>query len=79
MYAWGIKGFKDEGSVPCIKGVVCNGIIWKSPCTIPNVGREGSFYNVAVTEKIPNYPHAFPHTVCGDHKWIELLETLFCI
>ena len=28
---------------------------------------EGNFYNVAVTYKIPNYPYAFPETVCGDH------------
>ena len=35
--------------------------------------------NVASTNKIPNYPHALSHTVCGDHKWTELLETLFCI
>ena len=37
-------------------------------CIIPNVGCEGSLYNVASTYKIPNYPHALSHTVCGDHK-----------
>ena len=33
------------------------------------------------TYKIPNYPHALSHTVCGDQKLTEfnLLETLFCI
>ena len=34
------------------------GIIGKRPCNIPNVGCEGSFYNVAGTYKIPKYPHA---------------------
>ena len=27
-----------------------------------------SFYNIVVTYKIPNYPHALSHNVCGDHK-----------
>ena len=48
-------------------------------CIIPNVGCEGSLYNVASTYTIPNYPRALSHTVCGDHKRTELLETLFCI
>ena len=49
-------------------------------CIIPrNVGYEGSLYNVASTYKIPNYPHALSPTVCGNHKWAELPETLFCI
>ena len=50
-------------------------------CIIPNVGCEGSLYNVASIYKIPNYPHALsPHCMpCGDHKRTELLETLFCI
>ena len=48
-------------------------------CIIPNVGCEGSLYNVASTYKIPNYPHALSLTVCGDHKLTEMLETLFCI
>ena len=33
------------------------------------------FYHVAGTYKIPNYPHALSHTVCGDHKRIYFLET----
>ena len=48
-------------------------------CIIPNVGCEGSLYNVASAYKIPNYPHAWSHTVSGDHKGTELLETLLCI
>ena len=48
-------------------------------CIIPNDECEGSHFNVASTYKIPNYTHALSHTVCGDHKCTELLETLFCI
>ena len=49
-------------------------------CIISNVGCEVSlYYNVASTYKIPNYPHALSHTVCGDHKLTELLEKLFFI
>ena len=33
--AWGIKGCHDLlGSAPCIKGVVCYGIIGKRPCVL---------------------------------------------
>ena len=46
---------------------------------IPNVGCEASLYKVASTYKIPNYPHALSHTVCGNHKFTESLETLYCI
>ena len=56
----------------CIKGDVCNVIIGKRPCIIPN-GCEGSFYNVAATYKIPNYLHALSHTVCGDHKQTDFV------
>ena len=42
--------------------------VCKRSCIIPNVGCEGRFYNVAGTYKIPNYPHALSHTVCGDHN-----------
>ena len=48
-------------------------------CIIHNVRCEGSLFNVASAFKIPNYPQALSHTVCGDHKGTELLETPFCI
>ena len=53
-----------------MKCVVCNGIIEKRPCIIPNVGCAGRFYNVAVTYEIPKYPYALLHTVCGDHNFL---------
>ena len=46
---------------------------------LPTSDVKGIFYNVAGTYKIPNYPHALSHTVCGDHKRTAFLETLFCI
>ena len=76
IYAWGIK-----------RCVVCNKIIGKRPCIIPNVGCEGSFYNVTGIYRIRNYPHALSQNVCGDHKRTDLIKqqkkkkktTLFCI
>ena len=59
---------------------VCNRIIGKGPCIIPNFGCD--FYNVADTYNIPKCPHALSHTVCGDHKRTDLKKkkkALFCI
>ena len=58
-------GVSKDASTRVVHGV-SNGIIGKRPCITPNLGCEGSFYNVAGTYKIPNYPHAY--TVCGDPK-----------
>ena len=75
-YAWGIKNAMSRVVHRVSKAFYAMG-----SCIITNVVCERSLYNVATcsTYKIPNYPHALSHTVCGDHKWTELLETLFCI
>ena len=63
VYALGIKNAMSR-VVHRVSKVFCA----MGSCIIPNFGCKGSFYNVASTYKIPNYPHALSHTVCGDHK-----------
>ena len=41
---------------------------------LPTSDVKGIFYNVAGTYKIPNYPHALSHTVCGDHKRVAFFR-----
>ena len=69
----------SKDATTCIKDVVCNEIIGKMPCIIRDFGCEGCVYNAAGTNKIRKYPHALSHTVCGDHKRADILETLFLL
>ena len=62
-----------------MKGGLCIGIIGKRPWIIFNVGCEGSFYNVAGTNKIPNYLHALSTLYAAISNELFFLETLFCI
>ena len=62
-YAWGIKNAMSR-----VVHRVSEAFCAMGSCIIPNVGCEGNLYTVASTFKIPNYPHALSHTVCGDHK-----------
>ena len=62
-YAYGIKNAMSRVVHRVSKAFCAMGY-----CIIPNVGCEGSFCNVASTYKVPNYPDALSHTVCGDHK-----------
>ena len=60
-YAWGIKNAMSR-----VVDRVSKAFCAMGSCIIPNIGCEGSLYNVTSTYKIPNYPHALSNNVCGD-------------